>query len=225
MLPAEVERWRILLEKVDESVWSTDKYIWETQKLNSEGKAIHTSYFTSSVKNIFISYHIFCLIVVHISWLPGKLCLWCALEIQLHLTGGAAPCMSKQNTAKLTQRCASTKKKQTNNTNNWGSSSALCNIKQSVSDVINCVKHQACTLHETETVFSYVHRKTKCNNVSKGIQQAFLEFGRSQIKKISALIAVTSLKQLSAHFGKYEIYKSQLSHVHFCSSAMLPNIL
>lgn len=31
MLPAEVESWRILLEKKDESVWSADEYIY-TQK-------------------------------------------------------------------------------------------------------------------------------------------------------------------------------------------------
>lgn len=29
VLPAEVESWRVLLEEVDESVWSADENIWK----------------------------------------------------------------------------------------------------------------------------------------------------------------------------------------------------
>lgn len=64
MSPAEIYSWRILLEKEDESVWSTDEYICTQKHQELKASEIHLFFIFYEPT---ISYHIFCLTVVRIS--------------------------------------------------------------------------------------------------------------------------------------------------------------
>lgn len=64
MSPAEIDSWRILLEKEDESVWSTDEYICTQKHQELKASEIHLFFIPCEPT---ISYRIFCLTVVRIS--------------------------------------------------------------------------------------------------------------------------------------------------------------